>query len=94
MVLLAEDDPEVSSGLASAFKQAGYKIEVVTNGSEIIARAIALQPDVIATKKFLPEMNGDTEVRASSKQLPTLMRKSRQHCRVCQQLNISSLTRE
>ena len=57
-ILLAEDDGEIFRRTEKAFADAGYEIDVVTTGPEVIARAALTKPDVIVMKEILPRLNG------------------------------------
>ncbi|MBN1558138.1 MAG: response regulator [Lentisphaerae bacterium] len=58
-VLLAEDDDDVRAELESAFAGAGYLIESVQDGPEVVEKAVVQCPDVIVIKQVLANMNGD-----------------------------------
>jgi len=58
-VLLGEDDRMVSENLALAFTDAGYGVETVFKGPEILEKAIVQKPDAIVVKLVLAGMNGD-----------------------------------
>lgn len=58
-ILLAEDDPEISARLEHDLKKAGYVVEIVTDGSEIVEKAILAKPNAIVIKRILRGMNGD-----------------------------------
>jgi CheY-like chemotaxis protein len=58
-LLLGEDDPLVSDRLSHAFMEAGYTVERVTRGPELMEQAILSHPDLVVLKQVLPGMNGD-----------------------------------
>ena len=68
-VLLGEDDRMVNENLALAFTNAGYSVETVFKGPEILERAIVQKPDVIVMKLVLANMNGDA-VAGMLKEMP------------------------
>ena len=68
-VLLGEDDRMVNENLALAFTDAGYSVEAVFKGPEILERAIVQKPDVIVVKLVLAGMNGDA-VAGMLKEMP------------------------
>jgi len=58
-VLLAEDDAAVNENLISAFARAGYLVESVLKGPDVLEKAIVGKPDVVVMKLVLANMNGD-----------------------------------
>ncbi len=68
-VLVAEDDGSINSRLVSAFAEAGYIVDKVTKGPEVLEKAIIQQPDVIVMKLVLSRMNGDA-VAQMLKEMP------------------------
>ena len=68
-VLLGEDDRLVNENLAAAFNDAGYSVESVFKGPEILEKAIVQKPDVIVMKLVFASMNGDA-VAAMLKEMP------------------------
>jgi CheY-like chemotaxis protein len=65
-VLLAEDDIEVRHGLVAVLEHAGYQVEAVANGSELLNRLSswvlgedpAMPTDIIITDVRMPGFNG------------------------------------
>ncbi len=57
-LLLAEDDEEHVRNLKMFFTAAGYDVESVGSGPEVLERASVAPPDVILMKEILPRMNG------------------------------------
>jgi len=57
-VLLGEDDPMIVPNLTRNFHNAGFKVNTVSSGPEILEKAVALSPDVIIVKEIFPGMNG------------------------------------
>ena len=71
-VLIADDSPHALNGLQSILS-ADPGIEVVgeaANGSEAVAKARELQPDIILMDAQMPEMDGVQATRLIKKQLP------------------------
>ena len=58
LILLAEDDPGVAERLKQALEGAGYGVEVVDKGPEVLERAPTGIPDLILMKEILPRLNG------------------------------------
>ncbi|OVE74445.1 hypothetical protein BVX94_00295 [bacterium B17] len=58
-VLVAEDDAGSNKRLVRAFIDAGFRIDGVLNGPEVLEKAIVMKPDVIVAKLVLRGMNGD-----------------------------------
>ncbi|MFT3773996.1 MAG: ATP-binding protein [Minicystis sp.] len=69
-VLIAEDNPDMRSYLASILL-ADHDVELVTNGREALAAAAARRPDVIVSDVMMPEIDG-CELVARLKQDPAL----------------------
>lgn len=57
-LLMAEDDPDIQIVARLALKKAGFRVEVVNNGRELLDRVRAERPDVILLDWMMPEMNG------------------------------------
>lgn len=68
-VLIAEDDGGVKTRLVDAFAGAGYIVDSVAKGPEVLEKAIVQQPDVIVMKLVLSRMNGDA-VAQMLKEMP------------------------
>jgi CheY-like chemotaxis protein/anti-sigma regulatory factor (Ser/Thr protein kinase) len=58
VVLMVEDDPLAAELLARQLTRAGFRTEIVTKGSEVVAKATALQPAVITLDILLPDLDG------------------------------------
>jgi len=67
--LIGEDEPQVIDDLVQAFGRAGYIVDTVTDGPEILEKAITQRPDVIVVKRVLTGMNGDA-VAGVLKEMP------------------------
>ncbi|MFO0596898.1 MAG: response regulator [Myxococcaceae bacterium] len=57
LVLLVDDDP-IFSRIATLGLSGHYRVELARDGSEAVARARALQPDVIIMDVFMPNRDG------------------------------------
>jgi CheY-like chemotaxis protein len=68
-VLIGEDEWTVSEKLAESFRQAGYLVDSVDEGPEVLERAVMTQPDVVVMKIVMKGMNGDA-VAGMLKELP------------------------
>jgi CheY-like chemotaxis protein len=62
-ILIGEDDPRIGGDLVAVFKAAGYGAEFAMEGTQVIERAVALQPSAIVMKQFLSGLNGDAVAR-------------------------------
>ncbi len=58
LVLVVEDDPPAAELLARQLDRAGFRAEIVSNGSEAVAKAHALQPAAITLDILLPDLDG------------------------------------
>jgi CheY-like chemotaxis protein len=58
-ILLGEDDRAVSLGVVHGLTEAGYVVEALDKGPEVLERAIVSRPDVIVMKVVLQGMNGE-----------------------------------
>lgn len=57
-VLLAEDSPDNQLLLCTVLEQAGATVDRVQDGYEAVARALALQPDLVLMDIQMPKMDG------------------------------------
>lgn len=57
-LLMAEDDPDIQIVARMALKKAGFRVEVVNNGRELLDRVKVERPDVILLDWMMPELNG------------------------------------
>jgi len=65
-ILLGEDDETRGKVLRDILIGAGFEVERVKRGPDLIERAIVAQPDVIVIKLIFGNMNGDTVARMLS----------------------------
>jgi DNA-binding response OmpR family regulator len=76
VVLLVEDDPSLRLGLTMTLRSEGFRVEVATTGTEGLAAALSLRPDVVLLDVMLPGMNGFEiceELRRRDADLPILL---------------------
>jgi len=57
-ILVGEDDERVVADIQRVFTAAGYEIEVIASGPEVLERAPVAMPNAILIKEILPRMNG------------------------------------
>jgi len=62
-ILLGEDSEASRDEIRDALTEAGYRVDFVARGPEVIERAILNRPDVILMKLIFGNMNGDTVAR-------------------------------
>lgn len=77
-VLLVEDEPNIVVSLRYLLDRAGYDLDVVEDGAEALAKALADPPDLAILDVMLPNMNGFEILRAlraddRGRDLPVLM---------------------
>ncbi len=56
-VLVVEDEPEVAA-IVSEILRSRYRVEIARDGSEGVAKARALHPDLVVMDVFLPKLDG------------------------------------
>ena len=57
-VLIVEDDRRIAKWLKTYFEQAGFDIEIATDGEAALATAHALLPDLVVLDLMLPRLDG------------------------------------
>ena len=57
-ILIAEDEMNIVISLEFLLKSAGYEVAVARNGSQAIALAESLRPDLVVLDIMLPSVNG------------------------------------
>ena len=75
-VLIIEDDPTLSRGLADNFRAQGYQVEVARDGQTGLAEALRQSPDLILLDIMLPKLNGYElcrQVRVRNAEVPIVM---------------------
>jgi len=63
LVLVADDDRDVRELYRACFDTSGYRTKEAASGSDAIAAAIELVPDVLLTDYILPDLDGITIAR-------------------------------
>jgi DNA-binding response OmpR family regulator len=59
-VLIGEDEHVARDALARAFTRAGYVVDAVGRGPDVLEKTIVEKPDIVIVKRGLPRMDGDT----------------------------------
>ena len=75
-VLIVEDEPPITSVLASIVEECGYIALLATNGKQALAMLQHHHPSLILTDLMMPLMNGAeliTALRALETQLPPIV---------------------
>lgn len=70
-ILVVEDDPVQQQRLCDVLKQVAANVTVVSNGSEAVAKAKDLMPDLILMDIIMPEMDGYAACRSITKDAAT-----------------------
>jgi two-component system OmpR family response regulator len=70
-LLLVEDDPELGQSLVASFKQNGYRVELVRDGTAALARALAGDHRALIVDRMLPGLDGLGLVRSLRKEKMT-----------------------
>lgn len=81
LVLLVDDDP-IFSRIATMGLSGHYRVELARDGNEAVARARALQPDVIIMDVFMPNRDGldalrELQSRPETEHIPVILLSSR-----------------
>lgn len=63
-ILLAEDDPFIVDIYTTKLKQAGFEVEVVSEGDEVLKKVREQKPNLLLLDIVLPTMNGWEILRA------------------------------
>ncbi len=58
IVLIVEDDPNIVDILRFNFEKEGYSVDVATDGSAGLEKALEISPDLILLDVMLPKMDG------------------------------------
>ena len=64
-ILLVEDDADISAGLTGALTQAGYALDLVTDGASALAALDAQRYDLVLLDIGLPRLDGFEVLRAA-----------------------------
>jgi len=83
MVLVVEDDPDMSELLCTVLEQAGYQTAPAFNGKEALEQANNLQPALILLDIMLPDIDGirlcrDFSHNDNTRNIPIIMVSVRQ----------------
>jgi DNA-binding response OmpR family regulator len=57
-ILLVEDDPKIIEIYTPKLRQSGFKVEIVTKGSEVFKKIKEEKPDLLLLDVVLPHLNG------------------------------------
>lgn len=81
LVLLVDDDP-IFSRIATMGLSGHYRVELARDGNEAVARARALQPDVIIMDVFMPNRDGldalrELQSRPETEHIPVILLSAR-----------------
>ena len=71
-ILVVDDDPNIRELLSQEFVEAGYQVQLASNGREAIAAVRRQRPDLVVLDVMMPEMNG-FDVAAVLKNDPATM---------------------
>lgn len=63
-ILVAEDEPDIRANLQRLLRLEGYRVTVVADGQAALAVLQLQQPDLLLTDAMMPELDGETLVRA------------------------------
>jgi DNA-binding response OmpR family regulator len=58
VVLVIDDEPEITEIIETFLTESGYKVEVENSPAKALARAQKLQPDVVLLDIMMPGMDG------------------------------------
>ena len=57
-LLLVEDDPALAGGLVVGLKEAGFEVELLAQGADVVAKALDERHDMIVLDLMLPDVSG------------------------------------
>jgi len=63
-ILVVEDDPSITLGLQMNLEAEGYEVSIAVDGEDGLARAVAVNVDLVILDVMLPKMNGLEVVKA------------------------------
>lgn len=84
LILIAEDEPRISSFVRRGLESAGFAAEVVENGDDALDRALSGQVDLLLLDVGLPGMDGFEvlrQLRGQGSSLPVIMLTARSSTR-------------
>lgn len=67
-VLVVDDDPAITSLVAHAVSDAGYRVDVANNGYEALNKIMAEPPDLLLIDLMMPSLTGEDVVARWRKQ--------------------------
>jgi CheY-like chemotaxis protein len=62
-ILVADDNAFIRNLLERLIRQAGYRVEIATNGEELIRKALAQRPALVLTDLEMPVVDGTQAIR-------------------------------
>jgi two-component system OmpR family response regulator len=62
-VLLVEDEPDLASTIAQALREAGYAVDIATDGQQAIEKASIWEYDCLVLDLMLPKLSGQEVLR-------------------------------
>ena len=57
-MLVIDDDPAMQTVLEIALCEAGYRVEVASDGQEGVAKLVSLRPNLVICDIMMPQMDG------------------------------------
>lgn len=69
IILVIDDDVSLQMVLEIALRQAGYHVELASNGEEGLAQLEAVQPQMVISDVMMPQMDGVQFFRQIQEQL-------------------------
>ena len=57
-ILVIDDDPAMQTVLEIALREAGYRVEVASDGQEGVAKLVSLRPNQVICDIMMPQMDG------------------------------------
>jgi DNA-binding response OmpR family regulator len=72
LILVAEDDPAILSGVADLLTLEGYAVETVADGACALDRFRSLAPDLVLLDVMMPKINGYDVCRAIRRENPAI----------------------
>jgi DNA-binding response OmpR family regulator len=85
-ILVVDDDGDARELFAAALKQAGYAVDLASDGTEALAQAKAVRPDLVLTDLQMPGINGIDLIRylhAIDETLPVVLTTGRETRDLC-----------
>ncbi len=57
-ILVIDDDPAMQTVLEIALREAGYRVEVASDGQEGVAKLVSQRPNLVICDIMMPQMDG------------------------------------